>query len=133
MKMDNRDVVGDKCIKDDTGNLSLTTESKKAAWKQHYERLLNEEFPWSLSSDPVEGPPIFITVAMVLKALSKMKTGKAAGPSGIVSEMLKAAGEAGARLVADLANVMIRNCDMPSDWEDSYIINICESSIWRKA
>ena len=38
--------------------------------------------------------------------------------------MLKAAGEAGARLVADLANVMIRNGDMPSDWEDSYIINI---------
>ena len=101
MKKDNQDVVGDKCIKDDTGNLSLTTESKKAAWKQHYERLLNEEFPWnseSLSSDPVEGPPIFITVAMVLKALSKMKTGKAAGPSGIVSETLKAAGKAGARL-----------------------------------
>ena len=53
-----------------------------------------------------------------------MKTGKAAGPSGIVAEMLKASGDTGARLVADLANDMVRNGVIPSDWEDSFIINI---------
>ena len=60
---------------------------------------------------------------MVVKAITKMKTGKAAGPSGIVAEMLKASGDTGARLVADLAN-MVTNCAIPSDWEDSFIINI---------
>ena len=61
---------------------------------------------------------------MVVKAITKMKTGKAAGPSGIVAEMLKASGDTGARLVADLANDMVRNGVIPSDWEDSFIINI---------
>ena len=59
-----------------------------------------------------------------MKAITKMKTGKAAGPSGIVAEMLKASGDTGARLVADLANDMVRNGAIPSDWEDSFIINI---------
>ena len=127
LRKDNQDVVGDKCVKDDLGNLSFDNEAKKIAWKQHYERLLNEEFSWNpedLTADPVVGPPIHIDVEMVVKAITKMKTGKAAGPSGIVAEMLKASGDTGARLVADLANDMVRNGVIPSDWEDSFIINI---------
>ena len=120
-------MVGDKCVKDDSGNLSFDSEAKKVAWKQHYEQLLNEEFSWNpedLTADPVVGPPIHIDVEMVVKAITKMKTGKAAGPSGIVAEMLKASGDTGARLVADLANDILRNGVIPSDWEDSFIINI---------
>ena len=127
LRKDNQDVVGDKCVKDDSGNLSFDNEAKKVAWKEHYERLLNEEFSWNpedLTADPVVGPPIHIDVEMVVKAITKMKTGKAAGPSGIVAEMLKASGDTGARLVADLANDMVRNGVIPSDWEDSFIINI---------
>ena len=52
---------------------------------------------------------------MVVKTITKMKTGKAAGPSGIVAEMLKASGDTGARLVADFANDMVRNGVIPSD------------------
>ena len=114
-------------LTDDSGNLSFDNEAKKVAWKQHYERLLNEEFFWNpgdLTADPVVGPPIHIDVEMVVKAITKMKTGKAAGPSGIVAEMLKASGDTGARLVADLANDMVRNGVIPSDWGDSFIINI---------
>ena len=80
--------------------------------------------PEGLTADPVVGPPIHIDVEMVVKAITKMKTGKAAGPSGIVAEMLKVSGDTGARLVADLANDMVRNGVIPSDWEDSFIINI---------
>ena len=54
----------------------------------------------------------------------KMKNGKTAGPSGIVAEMLKAFSDSGVQLVADLANDMIRNGTIPSDWESSFIINI---------
>ena len=107
LRKDNQDVVGDKCVKDDLGNLSFDNEAKKVAWKQHYERLLNEEFSWNpedLTANPVVGPPIHIDVETVVKAITKMKTGKAAGPSGIVADMLKASGDTGARLVADLAN-----------------------------
>ena len=127
LRKDNQDVVGDKCVKDDSGDLSFDNEAKKVAWKQHYERLLNEEFSWNpedLTADPVVVPPIHIDVEMVVEAITKMKTGKAAGPLGIVAEMLKASGDTGARLVADLANDMVRNGVIPSDWEDSFIINI---------
>ena len=46
MEAKNCDVVGDKCVKNDKGELALTDADKHLAWKEHYERLLNEEFPW---------------------------------------------------------------------------------------
>ena len=75
LRKDNQDVVGDKCVKDDLGNLSFDNEAKKVAWKQHYERLLDEEFSWNpedltADADPVVGPPIHIDVEMVVKAIS---------------------------------------------------------------
>ena len=87
---------------------SLLTTRPRKLLGNNTERLLNE-------ADPVAGPPIHIDVEMVVKAITKMKTGKAAGPSGIVAEMLKASGDTGARLVADLANDMVRNGVIPSD------------------
>ena len=78
-----------------------TNHVTMGAWAEHYERLLNVEFDWDpdhLSNEPpLEGPPIPITIDMVKKAISKMKSGKAAGPSGIVVEMIKAAGDQGSR------------------------------------
>ena len=84
------------------------------------ERLLTEEFSWNpedLTADLVVGPPVHIDVEMVVEAITKKKTGKSAGPSGIVAEMLKASGDTGARLVADLANDMVRNGVIPSERE----------------
>ena len=46
------DIVGDKCIRDDAGNIAYDDAAKLKAWKDQYERLLNEEFhaeKWSLS------------------------------------------------------------------------------------
>ena len=45
MRRDNQDVMGEKPFKNDAGQLSLDEEAKRAAWKEHYERLLNVEFP----------------------------------------------------------------------------------------
>ena len=45
MRTENQDVIGEKGIRGDDGNLSLDDASKKLAWKQHYERMLNIEFP----------------------------------------------------------------------------------------
>ena len=60
MRRDNQDVMGEKPVKNDAGQLSLDEEAKKEAWREHYERLLNVEFPWNpedLSEEsPVEGP-----------------------------------------------------------------------------
>ena len=41
-------------------NLKLDEDVKKKAWKEHYECLLNVEFPWNpgdlTKENPVEGP-----------------------------------------------------------------------------
>ena len=94
---ENTDVIGDKPVKNDAGEMSMSEVSKQKAWLEHYQRLLNVEFDWDpdhLSyQPPVEGPPIPITIDMVKKAISQMKAGKAPGPSGIVVEMIRAASE----------------------------------------
>ena len=110
IRKENVDVIGDKPVKNDTGEMSMSEEAKQNAWAKHYERLLNVEFDWDpdhLSNEPpLEGPPIPITIDMVKKAISKMKLGKAAGPSGIVVEMIKAAGDTGADMIRDLATAL---------------------------
>ena len=94
-RRENADVVGDKPVKNDAGEMSMSKDSKQKAWLEHYQRLLNVEFDWDpdhLSyQPPVEGPPIPITTDMVNKAISQTKAGKAQGPSGIVVEMIRAA------------------------------------------
>ena len=126
MRKENVDVVGDKPVKNDTREMSMSEEAKQNAWAEHYERLLNVEFDWDpdhLSNEPpLEGPPIPITIDMVKKAISKMKSGKAAGPSGIVMEMIKAAGDTGATMIRDLATAIIRDGKVLTDWEESFIV-----------
>ena len=51
-----------------------------------------------------------------------MKAGKAPGPSGIVVEMIRAAGDMGASMICDLAVAIIRDGKVPSDWEQSFIV-----------
>ena len=56
----NDDVVYDKCATNDDGELACTDSEKLSAWKQHYEKLLNEEFPWEkehlVHKEPCQGP-----------------------------------------------------------------------------
>ena len=44
-----------------------------------------------------------------------MKAGKAPGPSGIVVEMIRAAGDMGASMISDLAAIIIHDGKVPSD------------------
>ena len=127
MRRENQDVLGENCVIDDDGELSLDNKAKHRAWQQHYEKLLNTEFSWNpdhlSQEEPVQGPPIEISPAMIEKALDKMKNGKAPGPSGIVAEMMKASGKVGSQIMSDLANAIIREECVPESWEESYIIN----------
>ena len=72
----------------------------------------------------MEGPSEPISIEMITKAISRMKPGKSAGPSGIVAEMLKPAGEVGADMVLNLVMAIIAEGKIPTDWQDSYIVNL---------
>ena len=45
-RRENADVVGDKPVKNDAGEMSVSEDSKQKAWLEHYQRLLNVEFDW---------------------------------------------------------------------------------------
>ena len=80
MRRDNQDVLGDKPVKNDAGQLSLDEEAKKEACREHYERLLNVEFPWNpedLSEEsPFEGPSEPITLEMITRPSAKWHLAK---------------------------------------------------------
>ena len=126
MRRDSQDVMGEKPVKNDAGQLSLDEEAKKEAWKEHYERLINVEFPWNpedLSEEsPVEGPSEPITLEIITKAISKMASGKAARASGTVTE--KPVGKADAVEVHDLIEDIISEGCIPTDWQESFIVNL---------
>ena len=89
--------------------------------------LLNEEFEWERDclspADPIVGPAFRIEREWVKQAISKMKSGKAAGPLGIVVQMMKASGETGIDLVTELANSVVYEGLVPFHWEVSSIVN----------
>ena len=61
---------------------------------------------------------------LIRKALRKRKLGKAAGPSSIIAEMLKASGEVGIELLTELTEVVFYNGVIPTDWQESFILNL---------
>ena len=65
-----------------------------------------------------------VTIEMIRVALSKMKCGKAACPSRITAEMLKATDDEGILLMKELFQLVVNGKPIPSDWEESYIKNL---------
>ena len=51
-----------------------------------------------------------------------MKADKAPGPSGIVVEMIRAAGDMGASMIRHPAAAIICDGKVPSDWKQSFIV-----------
>ena len=74
-------------------------------------------------TDIVSGVPRLIDKDMVRKSISKMRNGKAAGPSGVLSEMVKATGKAGVGMITDLLNQIIIEGVIPAEWKLSTVVN----------
>ena len=116
----NRDVVGAGCVRDNSGKIVVEEDRLLEVWKEHYDRISNEEFSWDREGltdvRPVCGPGERISEEEVEATIGKMKLGKAAGPSGVVADMLKAAGEDGTRWMTELCNAVVRDGKIPEDW-----------------
>ena len=57
-----------------------------------------------IAVDKVSGPAEYISFNEVKAAIASTKSAKAAGPSGVVAEMLKASRAVGVQWVTDLLN-----------------------------
>lgn len=124
----NRDVVGAGCIKGSDGKVLTNEVEVKERWRAYFEELLNEEFEWDEDGldkvDKVSGPAEIITYGEVKAAITRAKSGKAAGPSGVVGEMLKASGDVGVKWVTALCNAIIKEGKIPDDWKKSWMVNV---------
>ena len=54
----------------------------------------------------------------------KIQNSKAAGPTGVVSEMMKAAGGFGSRWMTDLINNIVKEGCIPDDWRKSILVPV---------
>jgi len=124
----NRDVVGAGCVKGTDGKIVTDEAEVKDRWKGYFEKLLNEEFEWNkeglIDVDKVSGPAEIISCCEVKSAIAKTKLAKAAGPSGVVAEMLKASGEVGIQWVTDLCNKIVQEGKLPNDWKKSWMVKV---------
>ena len=124
----NRDVVGEGCIKDTDGKIVVEDDKLMEVWRAYYDKLSNEEFPWKKDSltevNAGGGVSEEFSVEEVKVAIKKMKNLKAAGPSGVVADMLKAAGDAGAVWVTEVCNAVVKEGRIPEDWCKSWMVNV---------
>ena len=118
---------------------------KALLWVEYYARLLNVEFWWPSNKFPEVSPempppppppphthththththPPSVSAPLICKALSEMKCGKPPGPSDIIAEMLKAAGEEGVELAKQLADAVFICSVSPSATVERFIKNL---------
>jgi hypothetical protein len=125
MRKEIKDTTGAKYIKDEAGNIKVEEEEIKSRWKRYFTELLNEENPYELGEeDTTHGPINCVTAEEIKKALKGMKKGKAPGPSGLSSDLLKAAGDIGVNEMVKICQGIQEREIMPEEWGDSLTIPI---------
>ena len=76
---------------------------------------MNEENEWKhkISAEDKEGPADCIRIAEVRAVLKKMKRHKAPGLSGLVAQIIQAAGDTGTQWLLDLCNGIVKEGCIP--------------------
>ena len=109
-KKERKDITGTNCLKGDNGELLVSEEQVSGRWREYFEKLLNEENEWNddLSAEYVEGPADMISKEEVRQAIQDLKVRKAAGPSGVTAEMIKAAGKQAVDWLTSICNRIVK-------------------------
>ena len=88
---------------------------------------MNIDFTWSQNLPHVDDVVSLAQVIIpdnVLKSLRRMKNGKAARPSGVVAEMLKAAPGICSKNIADLVNAVVCKGKVFVDWSGNIVAGL---------
>ena len=106
--------------------LFMMADGMKNIWRKYMEKLLNVENDWDGEVDcpEVMGPHCLISEEEVAASIKGLKIGKAPGPTGVVSEMMKAAGGFGSRWMTDLINNIVKEGCIPDDWRKSILVPV---------
>ena len=96
MRRDRKDVETN-FIKGEDGAMKVDGAEVCERWRGYFQELLNGENECEFEEGAAEEPLNIVTREEVEGALRGMKNGKAAGPSGMTSDLLKFAGAMGVR------------------------------------
>ena len=93
---------------------------------KHMERIMNEEKGWdqNVEADLLEGPVERVSREEVVKAIRKMKAGKAAGPSQVSVEMIAVSGEMGIVVMVELCQGVLDGKGMLVEWQINVVVPI---------
>jgi hypothetical protein len=118
---DNKDVVGNGCVRDRSGKLCMGERETAKVWKEHMERVMNEENEWDgvVDVDVVHGPIDRVTMKEVMTAIKAMKLGKATGVSEVAAEHIAASGMVGIEVITKIANRVLDGEGIPDAWRCS--------------
>ena len=84
--------------------MGFIEEDRAKVWKENMEKIMNEENEWDhmVETDVVEGPVEKVARNQIVKAMQKIKSEKATGPSEVSMEMIAASGEIRAKVMMEL-------------------------------
>ena len=118
MAREGRDVISVCCMKIDVGNVVYDADCMKNISRKYMDKLLNVENEWDGDGDCPEmmGPCYLISEEEVAAAIKGLKMWKSAGPTGVVSEMMKASGGFDSRWMTDLINNIVKEGCISDDW-----------------
>ena len=123
-----QDVGKMKQITGTDGQLVTSEDEVLTVWTDYMSRLLNEGSNGNGEGDEQEEEvmvaDVNISSAEVEVAVRSMKNGKAAGKSGVVTEMLKAMGKTGITFLTELFNEICKTACTPNDWKIGIIIPV---------
>ena len=120
------DVEGGRCLRGEDGQLGFIEEDSTKIWKEHMEKIMNEENKWDrmVETDLVEGPVEKVVRDKIVEAMQSMKSGKAIGTSEVSVEMIVASGEIGVKVMMELCQRVLYGREMPDGWKTSVIVPI---------
>ena len=126
MKRDGKDAEGGKWIKGRDGRISFSQEDRRKIWKEHTERIMNEENAWNHKVDAamVERPVEKVSRKEVREAIRKMKQGKAAGISEVTTKMIVAGGRIAEEVMLQLCQRVLDGKGIPDEWKTSVVVPI---------
>ena len=106
--------------------IGFSQEYRCKIWKEHMEKILNEENAWDHKVDAamVERPVVKVSRKEVRKAIRKMKQEKAAGLSEITTVMIVAGGRIAEEVMLQLCQRVLTGKGIPDKWKTSVVVPI---------
>ena len=116
--------------KDKDGKIVMNEKDRGKLWKEHMEKILNveNELGQMAEADMVEGPFEGVTYEEIIKAMNKMKWGKAAGPSKVNMDMIISSGKF-VVIIKKLCQRILDGEGASKEWKRSVVVPIFKGKV----